>query len=52
LLILAFWFLGQTPARGVLAVTGDLAFAGVFAWWLLGNRERHSAKAPARIVAP
>jgi hypothetical protein len=32
LLILAFWFLGQTPGRGVLAATGDLVFAGVFAW--------------------
>ena len=48
-LILAFWFLGQSPARGVLAASGDLAFAGIFTWWLLVNRERHSADAPARI---
>jgi hypothetical protein len=51
-LILAFWFLVQTPARGVLAASGDLAFAGIFASWLLGSRERHSAHALARIVTP
>jgi len=24
------------PGRGVLAVSGDVTFAAVFAWWLLG----------------
>ena len=29
------WLLGEVPGRGVLAATGDLGFAAVFAWWLL-----------------
>jgi hypothetical protein len=29
--------LGQISWRGVLGGTGDLVFAGVFAWWLLGS---------------
>ncbi|MBM4267219.1 MAG: hypothetical protein FJ144_11535 [Deltaproteobacteria bacterium] len=34
LLILAFWLFGEAPLRGVLAMSGDLAFAAVFAWCL------------------
>jgi len=34
--ILVCWLLGEAPGRGVLSVSGDLAFAAVFAWWLLG----------------
>jgi hypothetical protein len=41
--ILTFWLAGQTPGRGVLAATGDLLFAGIFAWWLLVTREGDSA---------
>lgn len=33
------WWAGQVPPRAVLAVTGDLAFAMVFAWWLAVTRE-------------
>ncbi|MGH7893290.1 MAG: hypothetical protein ACREQL_01400 [Candidatus Binatia bacterium] len=39
-LLFVFWLLGQVPGRGVLAATGDLGLAGVFAWWLLGRRFR------------
>ena len=35
--ILSCWLLGEVPGRGVLAVSGDLAFAVVFAWWLLAD---------------
>jgi hypothetical protein len=34
--IFIFWVLGEAPARGVLAATGDLIFAGLFLCWLLG----------------
>lgn len=37
--ILVFWLFGQGPGRGVLAATGDLVLAGIFAWWLLGAQE-------------
>ena len=33
--VVTFWFLGDVPGRGVLAATGDLVFAGIFAWWLV-----------------
>lgn len=36
-IIVIFWLLGETPGRGVLAATGDLVLAGLFAWWLLGS---------------
>jgi hypothetical protein len=35
LLVAVLWLLGQAPARGVLAITGDLVFACLFFWWLL-----------------
>ena len=34
--ILVFWLLREAPGRGVLAATGDLVLAGIFAWWLFG----------------
>ena len=34
-IILIFWLLGLAPAGGVLAATGDLILACIFAWWLL-----------------
>ncbi len=34
------WWAGQVPPRAVLAVSGDLAFAMVFAWWLAVTRAR------------
>jgi hypothetical protein len=42
LVITGFWLTGAVPARGVLAASGDLIFACIFAWWLL---------APASTVA-
>ncbi len=37
------WLASAAEGRSVLALAGDLAFAGVFAWWLAGNRpnQRH-----------
>lgn len=34
------WWAGHVPLRAVLAVSGDLGFAMVFAWWLAVTRER------------
>lgn len=36
----AAWWAGQVPLRAVLAVSGDLAFATIFAWWLAVTRAR------------
>ena len=33
-----FWLVGDLPARSVLAASGDLIFAGLFLYWLLGTR--------------
>jgi hypothetical protein len=34
---LILWLLGQYPGRGVLAGSGDLILAAIFACWLLGT---------------
>jgi hypothetical protein len=38
-IILTLWLVGRSPARGVLAATGDLVLAGIFAWWLFGEQQ-------------
>jgi uncharacterized membrane protein len=38
LVILVFWLLGEAPFRGVLAASGDLAFALLFLRWLRSSR--------------
>jgi hypothetical protein len=35
LVIVIFWLLGDIPGRSVLAASGDLIFACIFAWWLV-----------------
>lgn len=45
--LLVCWLLGEAPGRGVIAALGDLGFAVVFAWWLLGD-----TAAPIRRAAP
>ena len=37
-IILALWLVGASPGRGVLAASGDLVLAAIFAWWLFGDR--------------
>ena len=37
LTVLATWHFGQIPGRAVVAAAGDLAFAAIFAGWLLAN---------------
>jgi hypothetical protein len=34
--VLACWVAGAVEGRAVLAITGDLVLAAIFAWWLLG----------------
>ena len=34
-LILVLWIVGSAPPRGVLAASGDLVLAVIFAWYLL-----------------
>jgi hypothetical protein len=31
------WIVGQVSGRAALAGIGDLIFAGIFGWWLLGS---------------
>lgn len=38
--VVACWMAGAVEARAVLAITGDLVFAAIFAWWLLGSATR------------
>ncbi len=35
-LVLVLWIAGELPARGVMMISGDLAFAALFAWCLAG----------------
>jgi hypothetical protein len=42
-LIFILWLLGDVPGLGVVGASGDLVFAGIFAWWLLGARQRAQA---------
>jgi len=32
-----FWMTGDLPALTVATAAGDLTFAGIFVWWLLGD---------------
>ena len=34
---LVLWLLGEARGQGVVAAAGDLVFAGIFVWWLLGE---------------
>ena len=38
-IILALWLAGFSPGRGVIAAAGDPILAGIFAWWLFGERQ-------------
>jgi hypothetical protein len=42
--VLVCFLLGELPARSLLGATGDLGFAALFVWWLLGT--------PAEVAAP
>ena len=33
----ACWLLGALPGRGAFTASGDLLFAGIFTWWLMGE---------------
>jgi hypothetical protein len=37
--LFGFWLAGEAPARSVLAILGDLIFAGLFFWWLRATRQ-------------
>ena len=38
LLLVAYALAGELPVRAALAGSADLAFAAIFAWWLLATR--------------
>ena len=38
--VVACWIAGAVEGLAVLAITGDLVFAAIFAWWLLGSAAR------------
>jgi hypothetical protein len=46
-IILALWLVGRGAGRGVIAATGDLVLAGIFAWWLIGGRQGAPAASAA-----
>lgn len=43
LLLAAYALAGDLPARAALAGSADLAFAAIFAYWLVATRERPAA---------
>lgn len=43
ILVFAFWLCGEVPARSLLAIAGDLIFAGLFFAWLF-RRTPQSAR--------
>ncbi len=51
LLVLVCWLIGEGPGRGVLIACGDLAFAAIFSWWLLGSSTVAQQGAPADVLA-
>lgn len=46
-IVLACWLLGDLPASALRAAVGDLALAGIFAWWLVGEVEAPAVVARA-----
>jgi hypothetical protein len=41
------WLPGEAPLHGVVTAAGDLAFAAIFAWWLLvGSRGAPTGQRP------
>jgi hypothetical protein len=36
-LVAACWLAGDVPGRAVLGASGDLFFAALFTWWLVGD---------------
>ena len=43
--VFVLWVVGEVPGIGVLGFVGDLIFAGIFTWWLLGSRQGASSRA-------
>ena len=43
--VLVCWFLGEASSLSLGAMSGDLVFAAIFAWWLAGDA---GATVPAR----
>jgi len=37
------WLLGEASGLWVIGATGDLVFAGIFVWWLLGDQQAAAA---------
>jgi len=46
--VAGLWLASAASTRALLAIAGDLAFAAVFAWWLVGARPGVPAAAAAR----
>ena len=45
--VLACWLLGELPGMALGAAAGDLVFAAIFFWWLLGDAEAPAVAARA-----
>lgn len=48
-IIFIFWLMGEAAGRAVLIATGDLIFAGLYTWWLLGVRQDARPQPPERV---
>jgi hypothetical protein len=44
--VLVCWLLGDVPTLTLVAASGDLAFAALFAWWLLAPAGQRSDSPP------
>ncbi len=38
-LMVSLWLVDEASGSGLIAATGDLVFAAIFAWWLTGERQ-------------
>ncbi len=49
-LTLVFWLFGEATLRILLTSCGDLFFATIFAWWLIGGRRKTTSAAETQFA--
>lgn len=49
--VLGCWLSGEAPALAVVAAAGDLAFAAIFAWWLITTADAPATSARIEAAA-
>jgi hypothetical protein len=48
--VLGCWFFGAASTLSLGAALGDLAFAGIFAWWLMGDAAEPAVAMRPRVI--